>query len=46
MYISKPIKISKDKSVDDITIYLNNVLEEMILKNPEQWIWTHDRWKK
>ena len=46
MYISKPIKISKDKSIDDITIYLNKVLEEMILKNPEQWIWTHDRWKK
>ena len=46
MFISKPIKINKDKSVDDITVYLNNVLEKMILKNPEQWIWTHDRWKK
>tara|TARA_B100000686_G_C16235836_1_gene687159 strand:- start:237 stop:635 length:399 start_codon:yes stop_codon:yes gene_type:complete len=46
MYISKPVKINKDKSIDDITIYLNKVLEEMILKNPEQWIWTHDRWKK
>ena len=46
MYISEPIKINKDKSIDDITIYLNNLLEKMILKNPEQWIWTHDRWKK
>ena len=46
MYISKPLKIGKDKSIDEITIYLNNVLEKMILKNPNQWIWTHDRWKK
>ena len=21
------------------------ILEKMILKNPSQWIWTHDRWK-
>ena len=24
---------------------LNNLLEKMILKNPEQWIWSHNRWK-
>lgn len=24
---------------------LNKVLEQMIIKNPSQWIWTHDRWK-
>ena len=24
---------------------LNEVLEELIKKNPNQWIWTHDRWK-
>ena len=23
----------------------NKKLEYMILKNPDQWIWTHDRWK-
>jgi Kdo2-lipid IVA lauroyltransferase/acyltransferase len=29
----------------DLTQALNNVLEKMILKNPNQWIWTHNRWK-
>ena len=24
---------------------LNEILENMIKKNPHQWIWTHDRWK-
>ena len=28
-----------------LTEYLNKVLEKMILKNPNQWIWTHNRWK-
>jgi len=46
MHISKPIKINSKKTTEDITLFLNSVLEKMILKNPEQWIWTHDRWKK
>ncbi len=29
----------------DLTKKLNEVLEEMISRNPGQWIWTHDRWK-
>ncbi len=33
----------KDKV--DLTKKLNLTLEKMILKNPNQWIWTHDRWK-
>ena len=45
IYISKPIKISKSKSILEITEFLNQVLEKMILKNVDQWIWTHDRWK-
>ena len=45
IYISKPIKISKTKSTLEITKFLNKVLEKMILKNIDQWIWTHDRWK-
>ena len=28
-----------------ITEKLNRVLEQMVIKNPNQWIWTHDRWK-
>ena len=29
----------------DLTKKLNDNLENMIRKNPNQWIWTHDRWK-
>ena len=29
----------------DLTLKLNKILEEMIIKNPNQWIWTHNRWK-
>jgi len=45
IYISKPIKVGKTKSIQKITEFLNKVLEKMILKNVDQWIWTHDRWK-
>ena len=45
MIIDKPIYFSKDKSTEDITQYLNYLLEKMILRNPEQWILTHNRWK-
>ena len=45
IYISKPIKVGKTKSIQQITEFLNQVLKKMILKNVDQWIWTHDRWK-
>ena len=45
MYINKPIFFDKNKSLEQITDKLNKILEEMILKNPDQWIWSHDRWK-
>ena len=45
IYISTPIKVGKTKSIQQITEFLNQVLEKMILKNVDQWIWTHDRWK-
>ena len=35
----------KDTSVEEITLALNNCLEKMILNNPNQWIWSHNRWK-
>ena len=43
--IYDPIEYSKDDSIESITLSLNNLLEKMILKNPEQWIWSHNRWK-
>ncbi len=46
MYVSKPIKVGESKTIEEITQFLNTVLEQMIIKNPLQWIWTHDRWKK
>ena len=29
----------------DFTKKLNKILEDMVLRNPNQWIWTHNRWK-
>jgi len=43
--ISNTIKFLKDDSISNITLKLNKILEKMIMSNPEQWIWTHDRWK-
>ena len=40
--IHDPINFSKGDSVEDITIKLNQILERMILKKPEQWIWSHN----
>ena len=30
----------------ELTKKLNTVLEEMIIKYPFEWIWTHNRWKQ
>ena len=46
MYVSEPIQINSNKSNEEISLHLNKILEKMILKNPDQWIWTHDRWKR
>ena len=43
--IHEPIKFSDNETIESITGNLNNLLEKMILKNPEQWIWSHNRWK-
>ncbi len=40
-----PMEFEKSETINSITYKLNKVLEEMILKNPDQWIWTHNRWK-
>ena len=43
--INKPIVFTKDNTIQKMTDDLNLILEKMILKKPEQWIWTHNRWK-
>lgn len=43
--IHNPINFSENETLDTITLRLNKILEKMILHNPNQWIWTHNRWK-
>ena len=49
MNIHEPYKIQKtgenEKDLKDITLKINSEIEKMILKNPTQWIWSHNRWK-
>ena len=45
MTINKPISFDKESTIEEITLKLNKWLEKMILVNPDQWIWSHDRWK-
>ena len=39
------IKPTDYKDKIELTEKLNQILESMIIKNPYQWIWTHNRWK-
>ena len=47
--IYEPIKVSNEEDAEtnklSLTIKLNKIIEQMISKNPGQWIWTHNRWK-
>ena len=43
--IKKPISFTEKDSIKKITEKLNSILEKMILQNPGQWIWSHNRWK-
>ena len=42
---SKIIEFEKKNNIENITLELNLILEKMILKNIDQWIWSHNRWK-
>ena len=45
MQVFEPLDVTKYKSKFEISKKLNQLLEKMIIRNPNQWIWTHDRWK-
>ena len=49
MTIHEPYKIEKtgndQEDTKSITLKINNIIEKMIIKNPTQWIWSHNRWK-
>ena len=39
------LHFNENQDVKYITEKLNFWLEEKIIRNPDQWIWTHNRWK-
>ena len=45
MKVNKPIVYNAESTIAGITLDLNKWLENMILTNPNQWIWSHNRWK-
>jgi len=49
MTIHEPYQIEKTGNNEDdtksITLRINKIIEKIILKNPNQWIWSHNRWK-
>ena len=49
MEIYKPLDFIKTDNVDsdkiNLSIKINKIIEEMISRDPGQWIWTHNRWK-
>ena len=46
---SEQLQINKEdkseRNILEITEKLNSIIEKMILNNPGDWIWTHNRWK-
>tara|TARA_B100000029_G_scaffold321559_1_gene313979 strand:- start:991 stop:1866 length:876 start_codon:yes stop_codon:yes gene_type:complete len=49
MTIHEPYKIEKtgndEEDTKNITLKINQIIEKMIIQNPKQWIWSHNRWK-
>ena len=49
MTIHEPYKIKKtgndEEDTKNITLKINQILEKMVINNPNQWIWSHNRWK-
>ena len=49
MTIHEPYKVEKtdndEEDTKNITLKINQIIEKMIIKNPKQWIWSHNRWK-
>ena len=46
MEIMKPISFKESLNTkEQITDRLNALIEDLILREPSQWIWTHNRWK-
>ena len=40
------LNFDKNENIETITRKLNIWLEKKIMRRPDQWIWTHNRWKR
>ena len=49
MTVLEPYEIEKtdneEEDTRNVTLRINKVIEQMVTKNPTQWIWSHNRWK-
>ena len=49
MTVHQPYEIEKtenpDRDIQNITLKINQIIEKMIVENPTQWLWSHNRWK-
>ena len=50
MTVHEPYEVLKtgndEEDIKNITVKINKIIEEMIIKNPGQWLWSHNRWKQ
>ena len=49
MTVHEPYNIEKtgnaEQDTKNITLKINQIVEKMVIKNPTQWLWSHNRWK-
>ena len=50
MTVHQPYEISRkgndEQDVQNITLKINQIIEKMVINNPTQWLWSHNRWKQ
>jgi len=50
MTVHEPYEVSKtdndELDTQNITLKINQIIEKMIIENPTQWLWSHNRWKQ
>jgi KDO2-lipid IV(A) lauroyltransferase len=50
LHLKKPLQTENlqntEQNIKKLTLQINQNLENIISKNPEQWFWVHNRWKK